>query len=233
MLFAAGEEPFGTDGDQSQTHSQPLPESSAIERTSLLENEFEPVLSEEELSKEQEKGCFDDDDNNNGKRKPRKTLYDYEGRVMGISGLPAIPGLSHISIGYEHIGCPKFISVCLALILAIAVLSGLIIFFIDAVQQFEQNNWKKYEDRAIELAADFLAFLKRNFNIDGSKIFEQILKDVKVFEITTVGGLVHSSCLFFPPVLCSYCCFVELGSTVDGCFGLYLHCLSVRAVHAV
>lgn len=90
-----------------------------------------------------------------------------------------------INISYQDIGCPRVLSVFLGLCFSLSLLIGLIFFFIDAVEQFEQNNWKKYEDRAVEIAIKFFAFLNRNFNIDGSKMFEEIMKEVKVFQITT------------------------------------------------
>eukprot|EP00924_Labyrinthula_sp_SR-Ha-C_P012966 maker-scaffold_12-augustus-gene-5.76-mRNA-1 protein AED:0.00 eAED:0.00 QI:32/1/1/1/1/1/2/168/503 len=86
---------------------------------------------------------------------------------------------------HTRIGCPRIISVFLTMLFALTVLFGIIFFFVDAVQRFEENNWEKYENRAVEIATEILKFLKNTFGVDGSKVYDEIMKEIKVFEITT------------------------------------------------
>lgn len=113
--------------------------------------------------------CYTDD--NNGKEKTSSQSFKINCLNFEISS--------------DDIGFPRVFSAILALLFAMSIVIGLIFFFIDAVQQFEQHNFKQYEDRAIEIAITFFAFLKRNFDIDGSKVFDELMKEIKVFEITT------------------------------------------------
>lgn len=121
-----------------------------------------------------------DDDNNNGKFKPM---------------------MSRKIDDCLRAQCPRWLAVCIAMMLVFAALIGLVVFVIDALQQFEKSSLRNYEDRTVELAQYTLEWLRLSFNIEGSYMLEQLRSEFKLVQATKVCRLscyVHTLVLYSP-----------------------------------
>ena len=88
-----------------------------------------------------------------------------------------------------HAKCPRWLSVIFAMLIVFAAMIGLVVFVIDALQQFEKSSLQNYEDRLVELAQYVLEWLRNNFNIEGSYMLSQMQSEFKLVQVTKVSLL--------------------------------------------
>lgn len=84
----------------------------------------------------------------------------------------------------EGIQVPRWLAILLSMLLVVALFVGLVVLVMDAMQSFEQESLSAYEDRTVELANLALRWLKRNFNVDGTYMVDQIKNEFQLVQIT-------------------------------------------------
>ena len=83
-----------------------------------------------------------------------------------------------------HVQVPRWLAILMSMLMVMALFVGLVVLVMDAMQTFEQDSLSAYEDRTVELANMALRWLKRNFNVDGTYMLEQIKNEFQLVQMT-------------------------------------------------